>query len=198
MMLVPNVGLVDSYNSGRIKKESYGPFIHGFKFNLGEYSTSNPFEAYFDTEIIIKYININGNTIIDEENSIGSFDGFFADLTYRNDGYGLGVANIVDIINNSNLLTPYNITFHPAGSDKIVVRTREKTRFSIVFKDHWEKEGNAQGSLEWTLIGNYPSSFAYPNRELVIGDWIGNYISAFDGQDIQSVVDVHGYPSYWL
>ena len=196
MILGANAGLVDSYNSGRITRFSYGVFIHEFKFNFGEYSQSDPGVADLYYDFYIKYLNINGNTIINTDTLLGSFDDVFANLSYRDDGYGLGVANIIDTINDSNLFTPYGITFHPAGY-QIAIRTREKTRFSVVFGDDWYKEGDYQGALEWTLIGNYPSSSDYPDKQLVTADWAGNFISDFNGQDIQSVIDINGSAFYW-
>lgn len=196
MIVSSNAGLVDSYNSGRITRFSYSNFIHGFKFDLGRYSQSDPGVAYLYYDFYIKYLNINGNTIINTDTFLGSFDDVFANLSYRDDGYGLGIANMIDAINNSNLFAPYGITFHPAGY-KIAIRTREKTRFSVVFWDDWSKEGEYQGVKEWTLIGNYPSSSDYPDKQLAIADWIGNFILDFNGQDIQSVVDINGSATYW-
>jgi hypothetical protein len=186
MIISASAGVKNSYNSGRIIRSSYGTFINGFKFNLEQYGTSNPEEANLLFALYLKYLVVNDEIIVNSSQFIGSFDGNLSEVYYRNDGYGLGNAVIVDMLNNSDFFSKYEITFYPGGNgeNNFTVRTREKTRVVAVFRDYWDLEGT---EVDWTLFMNYPWTNQNSNKELFIADAIGDATAGFDNKDLNSV-----------
>jgi hypothetical protein len=186
MIISASAGVKNSYNSGRIIGSSYGTFINGFKFNLEQYGTSNPEEANLLLALYLKYLVVNDEIIVNSSQFIGSFDGNLSEVYYRNDGYGLGNAVIVDMLNNSDFFSKYEITFYPGGNgeNNFTVRTREKTRVVAVFRDYWDLEGT---EVDWTLFMNYPWTNQNSNKELFIADAIGDATAGFDNKDLNSV-----------
>jgi hypothetical protein len=185
MIVSTNAGIINSYNSGRITRSSYGTFINGQKFNIDMYGTSDPGEAYLYYELYLKYLVINDDVIVSSETLLGNFDDLLSEVNYRDDGYGLGNTTTVDILNNSDFFTfkKYDIIFYPGGNSQngFTVETREKTRVLAAFRDFWDFEGT---SMNWTLIMNYPKTNEFPDKELVIADLIGDFSSVFDYKDL--------------
>ena len=119
MILSTSAGVLNSYNSGRTTGSSYGTFLNGFKFNLEEYGTSNDSEAFLLFVLYLDYLVINDEIIVgtaDDPVQLGSFDDALAVVTYRNDGYGLGNAVIVDMLNNYNYFAKNDIIFYPSSA----------------------------------------------------------------------------------
>jgi hypothetical protein len=188
MIISASAGVKNSYNSGRIIRSSYGTFINGFKFNVEEYGTSSNGDAFLLFELYLDYLVINDEIIVDTPVQLGSFDGSLADVTYRDDGYGLGNAVIVDMLNNYNYFAKNDIIFYPssasAGANGFTLKTREKTRVVAVFRDYWDWTG---GEVTWTLFMNYPWTNLNSNKELFIAEAIGDATAGFDNKDLNSV-----------
>lgn len=189
MIVSTNAGIINSYNSGRITRSSYGTFINGQKFNIDMYGTSDPEQAFLYYELYLKYLVINDEIIVNSEQFLGDFENYLSEVTYRDDGYGLGNATSVDILNNSNFFQKNEIIFYPGGNGPncFTVSTREKTRVLAVFRDFWDFEGT---SMDWTLIMNYPKTNEFPNKELVIVDLIDDFSSVFDYKDLSNLNEV--------
>ena len=191
MILSTSAGVLNSYNSGRTTGSSYGTFLNGFKFNLEEYGTSNDSEAFLLFVLYLDYLVINDEIIVgtaDDPVQLGSFDDALAVVTYRNDGYGLGNAVIVDMLNNYNYFAKNDIIFYPsslsAGQNGFTVKTREKTRVVAVFRDYWDLPG---AEFTWTLFMNYPWTSQNSNKQLFIADGFGDLSVGFDNKDLNSV-----------
>lgn len=189
MILSTSAGALNSYNSGRTTGSSYGTFINGFKFNIGEYGTSDADEAFLLFELYLDYLVINDEIIVgtaDTPVQLGSFNDSLAVVTYRDDGYGLGNAVIVDMLNN--YFAKNDIIFYPgsvsAGTDGFTVKTREKTRVVAVFRDYWDLTG---GEFTWTLFMNYPWTDENSNKQLFIADVLNDATVGFDNKDLSSV-----------
>jgi hypothetical protein len=190
MILSTSAGVLNSYNSGKITGSSYGNFVNGFKFNIEEYGTSSPAAAFLLFDLYLDYLVINDEIIVDTPVQLGSFDESLADVTYRDDGYGLGNAVIVDMFNNYNYFAKNDIIFYPssanAGANGFTLKTREKTRVVAVFRDYW---GLTDGEFSWTLFMNYPWTNLNSNKELFIADAVGDLSVGFDNKDLNSVQD---------
>jgi hypothetical protein len=191
MILSTSAGVLNSYNSGKITGSSYSNFINGFKFNIEEYGTSSPAAAFLLFDLYLDYLVINDEIIVGgtvPPVQLGSFDESLADVTYRDDGYGLGNAVIVDMLNNYNYFAKNDIIFYPgnanAGANGFTLKTREKTRVVAVFRDYWDLTG---GEVTWTLFMNYPWTNLNSNKELFIADAIGDATAGFDNKDLNSV-----------
>ena len=188
MILSTSAGALNSYNSGRTTGSSYGTFLNGFKFNLEEYGTSNDSEAFLLFVLYLDYLVINDEIIVNTPVQLGSFDDSLADVTYRDDGYGLGNAVIVDMLNNYNYFAKNDIIFYPssasAGANGFTVKTREKTRVVAVFRDYWDLPG---AECTWTLFMNYPWTSQNSNKQLFIADAISDATAGFDNKDLNSV-----------
>lgn len=192
MILSTSAGTLNSYNSGRTTGSSYGTFLNGFKFDIEQYGTSNPAQAFLYFILYLDYLVINNEIIVgtaDTPVQLGSFDETLADVTYRDDGYGLGNAVIVDMLNNYNYFAKNDIIFYPsspnAGQNGFTVKTREKTRVVAVFRDYWNLS-DVESELTWTLFMNYPSSSSSPNQELLIADGLGDLTGTFDFKDLDT------------
>lgn len=188
MILSTSAGALNSYNSGRTTGSSYGAFLNGFKFNIEEYGTSDPQEAVLYFELYLDYLVINDEEIVNTPQELGIFDEDLSTVTYRDDGYGLGNAVIVDMLNNYNYFAKNDIIFYPsslsAGQNGFTVKTREKTRVVAVFRDYWDWVG---GEFSWTLFMNYPWTNQNSNKQLFIAEAFGDATAGFDNKDLNSV-----------
>lgn len=186
MILSTSAGVLNSYNSGRTTGSSYGTFLNGFKFNLEEYGTSNDSEAFLLFVLYLDYLIINDEIIVNTPVQLGSFDDSLAVVTYRDDGYGLGNAVIVDMLNNYNYFAKNDIIFYPNSSNGFTLKTRDKTRVVAVFRDYWNLN-DQEFEFTWTLFMNYPWTSQNSNKQLFIADAFGDATAGFDNKDLNSV-----------
>jgi len=121
MILGANVGIVDSYNRKIARYTSYND-------SFSPFSPDDPDDI--DIELNINYLKIENQELILSPYSFLTFAGNNPnDVTYRDDGYGLGAIYHVDALNGIDYFIKRNIIFYTNSSSGFVIELREKTRF---------------------------------------------------------------------
>jgi len=121
MILGANAGIADSYNR---KIARYASYSDGF----------SPFSPD-DTDDIEIALNINYLKIENQELILTPYNFLnFAgnnpnDVSYRDDGYGLGAVHHVDALNSIDHFIKRNIVFYTNSYSGFIIELREKTRF---------------------------------------------------------------------
>lgn len=112
---------------------------------LGGYATGfNPSPTYLEyatggAEISLVYLSVNSVPIVSEPIILGSYQ--YADIVYADRGYGLGITNVVDLLNNSAALINAGLEFipiHNGGNTSkwgVKYKTAEKIRVVIYWRD---------------------------------------------------------------
>lgn len=121
MILGANAGIADSYNR---KIARYTSYNDGF-------SPFSP-DDLDDIEIAlnINYLKIENQELILSPYNFLNFAGNNPnDVSYRDDGYGLGAIHHVDALNSIDHFIKRNIVFYTNSYSGFIIELREKTRF---------------------------------------------------------------------
>lgn len=121
MILGANAGIADSYNR---KIARYASYNDGF-------SPFSP-DDLDDIEIAlnINYLKIENQELILSPYNFLNFAGDNPnDVSYRDDGYGLGAIHHVDALNSIDHFIKRNIVFYTNSYSGFIIELREKTRF---------------------------------------------------------------------
>ena len=86
------------------------------------------------------------------------------DVSYRDDGYGLGPTNHIDALNSIDYFIKRNIVFYTHADFGFVIGLREKTRFIMTVELIVNNSSNSEiGSNIYTIFndvnGNFWESF---------------------------------------
>lgn len=121
MILGANAGIADSYNRKIARYRSYGASFSPFSPDVPD-----------DIEIAlnINYLKIENQELILSPYNFLNFAGNNPnDVSYRDDGYGLGPTNHIDALNSIDHFIKRNIVFYTHADFGFVIGLREKTRF---------------------------------------------------------------------
>jgi len=193
MIIGANAGITDSYNRKFLTRRSYTSSLYGWKTNVGlGYTQSDPAYCYLYSDIYINHLRIDGQVLINSLTNIGTFDDTLDNMSYRDDGYGLGSVFIVDALNDISHFDDKGITFYTANYDNagagMVIKMREKTRMLLVFSDYW---GQSDSSITWSLLAGYPAigHSAENNDYHVINEALGVDFSSYTESQLSNEVN---------
>lgn len=121
MILGANAGIADSYNRKIARYRSYND---GF-------SPFSPDDTdYIEIALNINYLKIENQELILTPYNFLNFAGNNPnDVSYRDDGYGLGAVHHVDALNSIDHFIKRNIVFYTNSDSGYIIELREKTRF---------------------------------------------------------------------
>lgn len=121
MILGANAGIADSYNR---KIARYASYNDGFS----PFSPDDPDEI--EIALNINYLKIENQELILSPYNFLNFAGDNPnDVSYRDDGYGLGAIHHVDALNSIDHFIKRNIVFYTNSYSGFIIELREKTRF---------------------------------------------------------------------
>ena len=121
MILGANAGIVDSYNRKIARYRAYNDSFSPF--------SPEDFDD-IDIELNINYLKIENQELILSPYNFFNFIGNNPnDVTYRDDGYGLGAADHIDALNSIDHFIKRNIVFYTIDSSGFTIELRQKTRF---------------------------------------------------------------------
>lgn len=152
MILGANAGIADSYNR---KIARYTSYNDGF----------SPFSPD-DTDDIEIALNINYLKIENQELILTPYNFLnFAgnnpnDVSYRDDGYGLGAVHHVDALNSIDHFIKRNIVFYTNSYSGYIIELREKTRFIMTVELIVNNSSNAEiASNIYTIFNDINGNF---------------------------------------
>ena len=121
MILGANAGIADSYNRKIARYASYGD-------SFSPFSPGDPDDI--EIALNINYLKIENQELILSPYNFLNFAGSSPnDVSYRDDGYGLGPTNHIDALNSIDHFIKRNIVFYTHADSGFIIELREKTRF---------------------------------------------------------------------
>lgn len=183
-------------NSSTITRTSYGTSINGKKFYNFLYVGNNPDNRML-LKIYVTYISFNGKVLLNTPKLI--LDTYYSNtsqIILRNDGYGLGVVNLIDPLNNflKNYISPSNLTFYPNGGNgwthNIAVKYKSDQQIIIKLYDDviWYWDDGIPRNMSQILWINY----------LVGQEQVGNVYDFHDQFTTDMPIDSIVYSVPWI
>ncbi len=185
----PGITYPKNIQTQYIQTSSYGPFFNG-TYSFWDELVANGWTryTYFDS------LTVNGVLLTDVDELLHTSAG--ANISYRDDGYGLGISTFIDFLNTKLQNAGLKTRFYPATNNNFVGIVNTEENFRIKFYERINYGGGIQNGYGYILQnlwgrvsdslfsdyvanGNPPFNFNYHYRfPLVNGEGGDGYVES--------------------